>query len=512
MSFFLGLLPRYGGDIMFSFQVSIQNNLKETLLPHFTYTMNMGDKIGLIGEEGNGKSLLLKAIVNHPSLQVLSTEVKIHPANTVCGYLEQQLQDTHQSVFDYACGEYESYALFAKQFMIMFPYLNNDDIHRPLHTFSGGECIKIQILKIEWLNPDIILLDEPTNNLDIESINWLKTWITGQRRPLLFVSHDIKFLEEVSNRIIHLEKPHDKADVMIHTYEGGYSSYKSYHTNKILNHNTKVKEEIRAKRIQEEKWQKMYQQVQHRQSTQTRQDPHKGKMLKKKMHSLMSQKRQIDKNTPNNKYEGENEINIYFDSKGKVVHRKIWSMDIPSLEIDRRVLSQNISLNIYSKDTIVCMGANGVGKTTLLKEMIQNIPSTLNVGIMHQEYGQDLDLNKSAVENLWINGEKESLTKIRTYLGSLHFKPEEMNLPLNKLSGGQLTLLYFLKLVLKNPDILLLDEPTRNLSPLSIPTIYKLLDEFEGAIFCITHDQALIEYLSPKIYELDSSGLHYIEL
>ncbi|MGN0311880.1 MAG: ATP-binding cassette domain-containing protein, partial [Lachnospiraceae bacterium] len=157
-------------------------------------------------------------------------------------------------------------------------------------------------------------------------------------------------------------------------------------------------------------------------------------------------------------------------------------------------------------------GENGCGKTTLFKHLVQELESRedLKVEYMPQNYEDRLNLEQSAVEFLDSSGDKEIRTRIRTYLGSLKYTPEEMDHPMRELSGGQKAKVFLLKMSLSKADVLLLDEPTRNFSPLSGPVIRKMLKEFPGAILSISHDRKYIREVCDTVYHLETSGLRQI--
>lgn len=173
------------------------------------------------------------------------------------------------------------------------------------------------------------------------------------------------------------------------------------------------------------------------------------------------------------------------------------------------VLAHNLQLTVYSRDRIAIVGRNGIGKTTLLHEIVKSF-DTHEVGVMHQSYELNLDYNLTPIENCVVEGSRDERGSITNHLGSLKFTEIEMNTPMHLLSGGQKAKVSLLKLVLKNPKVIILDEPTRNLSPLSVGVIYNLLNEYQGAIISVTHDRTLIQEVFEDIYYFDASGLSII--
>lgn len=174
-----------------------------------------------------------------------------------------------------------------------------------------------------------------------------------------------------------------------------------------------------------------------------------------------------------------------------------------------RVLSENIFLRIRGAEKICIVGANGAGKTTLIRKIAEELLNRkdLNAIYMPQNYEELLDLSQTPVAYLDTTGDKEERTRIRTYLGSLKYTADEMDHPIRELSGGQKAKVLLLKMSLSGANVLILDEPTRNFSPLSGPVIRRLMKEYGGAIISISHDRKFITEVCDTVYELTKNGL-----
>ena len=180
------------------------------------------------------------------------------------------------------------------------------------------------------------------------------------------------------------------------------------------------------------------------------------------------------------------------------------------LIIGSKVLSENIELKVFGADKICIIGENGIGKTTLLKKILENIKKNVKIAYMPQNYDDKMNVDMSIIDYLSKTYEKEETTKIRTFLGSMKFTSDEMFHNLKSLSGGQKAKIYFLKMILENPEVLILDEPTRNISPFSSIEIRKLLKSYKGAIISVSHDKKYINEVCDKVYKLNKNGLELV--
>ena len=172
------------------------------------------------------------------------------------------------------------------------------------------------------------------------------------------------------------------------------------------------------------------------------------------------------------------------------------------------MLSESVAIRISGPERVCIVGKNGCGKTTLLKLLVPEIEKRgYNVFYMPQTYADLLPMDRLPVEFLAPGGDKESVTEARIFLGSMKYTTDEMDHPIRALSGGQQAKLLLLKAILDRVDVLVLDEPTRNLSPLSAPAVRTLLREFRGAILMVTHDRKLIEEAATRVLALTEAGL-----
>lgn len=278
-------------------------------------------------------------------------------------------------------------------------------------------------------------------------------------------------------------------------------------------------EERREKKIRDEKYRRIYQSVEHAQAVISRQSPGKAALLKKKMHAVKSMERRFEREDRNMTEIPEEESAIYFklgDKSAAIPAGKgviDFSLDRLCAPEEGRILAKDVRLRIRGSEKICIVGSNGAGKTTLLRQMAEELlgREDIHAEYMPQNYEDMLNLEMTPVDYLDTSGDKEERTRIRTYLGSLKYTADEMDHPIAQLSGGQKAKVLLLKMSLSGANVLILDEPTRNFSPLSGPIIRKMLAEFPGAIISISHDRKYIEEVCEKVYRLTEEGLIPVE-
>lgn len=488
--------------------LSIRNlrDLK-VLVKDLSFVVNPGDKIAIIGEEGAGKSSILKCILKDPIIHDY-LEVKGTIKNSFAtGYLPQNLD----AYYDISVGDYLGEINHSIIYGILDDLgLDYDFINRntKIQKLSGGEKIKLALIKILMKEPDLLLLDEPSNDLDLETVYWLENFIKSSSLAILFISHDTELLRATAGGIIHLGK---KAIFVPISYED-FIDRRNRKYEKDLQIANKQRADYK-KRM--DKLQQIYQRVDHELNIISRANPAGGRLLAKKMHAVKSTKRRFERET---EYfieipEIEDSILIKFSNyEALPASKSIINLIDYELKISDDVLAKNINLDFYGQDKIGIVGRNGVGKTTLFRMLAEELKNRTDIklGIMPQDYREILDYDKSAYEFLSKDGTKDERTKIMTYLSSVKFSKQEINRKMGDLSPGQRAKIILTKLDFDGANVLLLDEPTRNFSPLSIDELNNVFANFKGAILAISHDRSFLSQVCDKIYELNPDGLKEI--
>lgn len=499
-----------------------------TLWKNVSFVLNAQDKIAVIGEEGDGKSTLLKAIVDKHLVPYVNVEGQIIKQNMHIGYVGQFLDSdwNSQTVLSYflkqtPTGEetYEIYERFAHLQNILATVGLSEQLletNQTVGTLSGGEKVKLQFAKMLLNNPNCFILDEPTNDIDIQTLVWVESFLQSTMYPVLFISHDETLLKHVANGILHIEQTQKKT-IPICTFERiSYDEYVQKRANSLQKQEQIALKQRAQDKARTERWQQMYAKVQSQQNSISRQNPHGGRLLKKKMQSVLSQKKRFEKERESFTEipEPEEAIKLKFSNVVLPKSTCVLSYNAPQLTVGKKVLANNIQLQVYGPQKVMITGANGTGKTTLLREIYTYMQQQkrFRVGYMPQNYEEELGAYPTVMAFLQSFCEtNEKLTKARMYLGGLKFTTEETCGSIEHLSGGQKAKLYFLKLMLGGFDVLLLDEPTRNISPLSNPVLRKALASFSGAIIAVSHDRAFIKQVATHVYCLQKSGLHIVE-
>lgn len=481
------------------------------LIENLSLTLTKGDKLAIIGEEGNGKTTLLKTMAGiRDNADVTGT---VDCKNHKVGYLAQSMTkvDLEKTVYNYLFEtEYDYYEKVSK-FYKLSEELHIDDslMQQKLKNLSGGERVKVGILKILLRDCDVLLLDEPTNDLDIETLNWLENFINYTKNPLVFVSHDEELLSNTANAILHIEQLDDKTTCK-HTFERlDYQSYSLKRTNYLAKQAQIAKSERREFAKKEDKLRQIMQKVEYQQNTISRQNPFEAKILKKKMHTLKAQEKRLSNTELTDAPDVEENINFFFEDVFIPKSKIIAKIDIPRLEIEGHLLSKNISFDIVGNAHICITGRNGTGKTTLLKLIYSELKKRqdITVGYMPQDYDTILDEYDTALDFIKKARNKEDITLACTRLGSMNFTREETVGKICNLSNGSKAKLFLAKLSLDKCNVLLLDEPTRNLSPLSAPVLRTALKNFKGTIISVSHDRKYIEEVAEIVYVLSSDGI-----
>ena len=469
--------------------ISLNFGLKQ-LLDDVTLYLNEGDKIGIIGINGTGKSSFLRVLAGQqvpdsgtvsrdPNVQVcfLSQNPKMDPEATV---LEQVFSDFSPDTR--ALMEYEAKAMLTR--------LGITDFAQPVGTLSGGQRKRVALAAVLLHPADVLILDEPTNHLDSDMVIWLEDRLRKFNGGLIMVTHDRYFLERVSNRITELSHCH------IRHYEANYSKY--------LELKTQQEEmEQAAQRKRQSILRVEYQWIMR--GAQARRTKNKDRIAR--YEELKAQ------TGP------ETDQSVQMATLSSRLGRKTVELkDVSKSFGDKKVLD-HFSYGVARDDRVGIVGRNGAGKSTLLNLIAGKIfpdsgtvdwGETVRIGYFSQE-GRELDLNQRVYDFIHeIAGEvktREGNFSASQMMERFLFPTQLQGQPIGKLSGGERRRLYLLSVLMEAPNILLLDEPTNDLDVTTLAILEEYLETFPGAVIAVSHDRYFLDKMADQIFEVGEGGI-----
>lgn len=492
-----------------------------TVIDDLSFVVNPGDKVAIIGEEGNGKSSILKYIVGDESIQsYLEITGQMTNHFTKLAYLPQAManEDLAKSLEnyffrgrDYADVDYQLLYQLGNQLDFDVDRIYDQQL---VGDLSGGERIKLQLIDLLMDEPDLLLMDEPSNDLDVETSLWLEKFIQQSDLAMIYISHDELLLKRTASHILHVERLTNKSTARSTFVKDSYENYLTHRDQEMSNQENLANKQREEDQKRMAKFNRVHDSVGH-QLNNTK-DSTAGRLLAKKMKAVQSMDKRFERERA--KFVDhpikEAPIHIEFSNVnplGKsqvVVH-----IDDGQVTIDDRILADNLQLTAKGQDKIGIIGPNGIGKTTFLRQLWHDLKDAkgLQAGYMPQQYSEEIPDDQTPIEFMTTTGDKEERTQIMTYLGSLRFLPEEMDQPIAYLSGGQKGKLILASLDLKGYNVLLLDEPTRNFSASSQQEIRTVFNDYPGAIITVSHDRQFLKSVCDTVYELSSDGFKIVD-
>ena len=472
--------------------LDVQNLTKSfgdlVLFNNISFSVAEGQRIGLIAQNGTGKSTLLSVLTGKEGKDggeiILKKDLKI-------GYLEQKSQfDENESVLD-ACFNHQGdpqKVLKAKQILTM---LHVDDLDQPMGQLSGGQQKRVALANVLITEPDLFILDEPTNHLDLEMVEWLESYLSRGNKTLLMVTHDRFFLDRVCNSILELD------DRSIYAYRGNYSYYLEKRQERIDNKRAEV---ARANNLYRTELEWMRRMPQAR--------GHKARYREEAFYELQQVAKQ--------KVE---ERQIRLKSSNVYIGSKIFECQYVSKAWGDKVILKDFYYNFARFEKLGIIGNNGTGKSTFIKLLMGlvepdsgkfDIGETVRFGYFSQEGLQFdeqqkvIDVVSDVAENINLGGGK-SMTASQL-LQHFLFTPEQQHNFVYKLSGGELRKLYLCTVLMKNPNFLVLDEPTNDLDIQTLQVLEEYLQDFPGCVIVISHDRYFMDKVVDHILVFKGEG------
>lgn len=509
----------------------------DLILENISFTVNEGDKIGLVGVNGTGKTTLFKIICGeygYDSGEIYTSK------NMEAGYLEQNTNfQSENNILDEVLTVFKSLAEMEEYLRelelkisneskkgdsdnlqkLMDEYshkledfaskngygykseakgvlkglgFSDEDFEKHVNILSGGEKTRVLLAKLLLKKPNLLLLDEPTNHLDTDAVEWLELFLRQYSGTVVVISHDRYFLDQITNRIFEL---HNKR---LRYYDGNYSDF-------VKKSQIEKEIELRQYEQQQENIKKQEEVIEKLKSF--------GR--EKHVKRARSREKALDKVDVLDKPEMyRKKAKIRFEtsiaSGNDVLHAENLAM-----AYDERVLFKDVNFDIYKGEKVALIGPNGIGKSTLFKILMKELNSisgdfkvgtNVNIGYFHQEQ-KTLDLKNTIIDEIWKNNIGLNQTTIRTLLGAFLFEGEEVFKEISTLSGGERARVAILKLILSKTNFLLLDEPTNHLDIDSKEVLEEALSNYDGTLFMISHDRYFLNKVADKIFVLTCDGI-----
>ena len=458
------------------------------LFEDMSFSVAEGLRVGLIAKNGTGKSTLLSILTGHEGCD--SGEI-IYRRDIRVGMLEQSPRfDPAESVLD-ACfnhrGDPEK-VLKAKQILTK---LKIRDLDQPMGQLSGGQQKRVALANVLITEPDFLILDEPTNHLDLEMIEWLEGFLARGNRTLLMVTHDRFFLDRVCSVILELD------DRTIYTYRGNYSYYLEKRQERIDNRRAEI---ARANNLYRTELEWMRRMPQAR--------GHKAKYREDAFYELERvAKQRIE------------ERQVRLKSRAVYIGSKIFECQYVSKAFDDRVILRDFYYNFSRFEKMGIVGNNGTGKSTFIKMLLGevavdsgrfDIGETVTFGYFSQEGLQFdenqkvIDVVKDIAEYIDMGGGKHfTASQLLQYF---LFTPEQQHNYVYKLSGGERRKLYLCTVLMKNPNFLVLDEPTNDLDIVTLQILEEYLQDFAGCVIVVSHDRYFMDKIVDHLLVFEGEG------
>jgi ATP-binding cassette subfamily F protein uup len=501
------------------------------LLDHADFSLEAGERVGLIGRNGAGKSSLLTIVAD---LAKPDDGLVTRQQNLTTVYVPQEPEfDKDDTVFDavaagltHARALLDEYDVVANQLADEPEGAEHDALMSRMNTLqssldaadawnwstrvattlqqiglngearvgslSGGMQKRVALARALVVQPDVLLLDEPTNHLDFDGIRWLEELLVSLRTGLLFITHDRAFLDRVATRIVELDRGR------LLSYPGNFSAYQE-----------RKAQQLEIERVENDKADKLLAQeeVWIRKGVEARRTRSVGRIARLvEMRNQRAERRNVQGNVKLDVGQGE--------KSGKIVAE----LTDVTKRYGSRTVVDNFTATVMRGDKIGFVGPNGAGKTTLLKMILGELPpdeGTVRVGTNLQvayfdQMRAQLDLEKSLADTIspgseWVevNGQKKH---VMSYLGDFLFAPERARSPVKSLSGGERNRLLLARLFARPANVLVLDEPTNDLDIPTLELLEELLTEYDGTVLLVSHDRAFLDNVATSVIASEGGG------
>ena len=472
--------------------LDVQNLTKsfgaQVLFKDISFSIAEGQHVGLVAQNGTGKSTLLSILTGKEGYDSGSI---IYRNDLRVGMLEQSPHfDPEESVLD-ACFNHEGNPerlLKAKQILTM---LKLYDLEQPMGQLSGGQQKRVALANVLILEPDFLILDEPTNHLDLEMIEWLEGYLSRGNKTIFMVTHDRYFLDNVCNTILELDNN------TIYTYRGNYSYYLEKRQERIGNTRAEI---ARANNLYRTELEWMRRMPQAR--------GHKARYREEAFYELEAKAKQRIE-----------ERQVRLKSSSVYIGSKIFECQYVSKRFDDKIILNDFYYNFSRFEKMGIVGNNGTGKSTFVKMLLGevapdsgkfDIGETVRFGYFSQEglkFRDDqkvIDIITDIADYIDLGGGKHMTAS--QFLNYFLFSPEQQHNYVYKLSGGEKRKLYLCTVLMKNPNFLVLDEPTNDLDIQTLQILEEYLQDFPGCVIVVSHDRYFMDKVVDHLLVFKGEG------
>ena len=472
--------------------LDVQNLTKsfgaQVLFKDISFSIAEGQHVGLVAQNGTGKSTLLSILTGKEGYDSGSI---IYRNDLRVGMLEQSPHfDPEESVLD-ACFNHEGNPerlLKAKQILTMLKLYNLD---QPMGQLSGGQQKRVALANVLILEPDFLILDEPTNHLDLEMIEWLEGYLSRGNKTIFMVTHDRYFLDNVCNTILELDNN------TIYTYRGNYSYYLEKRQERIDNTRAEI---ARANNLYRTELEWMRRMPQAR--------GHKARYREEAFYELEAKAKQRIE-----------ERQVRLKSSSVYIGSKIFECQYVSKRFDDKIILNDFYYNFSRFEKMGIVGNNGTGKSTFVKMLLGevapdsgkfDIGETVRFGYFSQEglkFRDDqkvIDIITDIADYIDLGGGKHMT--VSQFLNYFLFSPEQQHNYVYKLSGGEKRKLYLCTVLMKNPNFLVLDEPTNDLDIQTLQILEEYLQDFPGCVIVVSHDRYFMDKVVDHLLVFKGEG------
>lgn len=472
--------------------LDVQNLTKsfgaQVLFKDISFSIAEGQHVGLVAQNGTGKSTLLSILTGKEGYDSGSI---IYRNDLRVGMLEQSPHfDPEESVLD-ACFNHEGNPerlLKAKQILTMLKLYNLD---QPMGQLSGGQQKRVALANVLILEPDFLILDEPTNHLDLEMIEWLEGYLSRGNKTIFMVTHDRYFLDNVCNTILELDNN------TIYTYRGNYSYYLEKRQERIDNTRAEI---ARANNLYRTELEWMRRMPQAR--------GHKARYREEAFYELEAKAKQRIE-----------ERQVRLKSSSVYIGSKIFECQYVSKRFDDKIILNDFYYNFSRFEKMGIVGNNGTGKSTFVKMLLGevapdsgkfDIGETVRFGYFSQEglkFRDDqkvIDIITDIADYIDLGGGKHMTAS--QFLNYFLFSPEQQHNYVYKLSGGEKRKLYLCTVLMKNPNFLVLDEPTNDLDIQTLQILEEYLQDFPGCVIMVSHDRYFMDKVVDHLLVFKGEG------